>query len=145
MDLTSPVTRKLLRLWICSTEVQCQRVSVWSHIQKGKRFNSSLMGMLFMCSSLPVGRIIESGRPAGADWQPWRPWDHCFDNKCLLLSGPGVCGLLCCFYCPLGLHDCVSCQKALQTATWTKAYTGPHCQLPNPILASKAAPANTAS
>lgn len=36
MDLTSPVTRKVLRLWICSTEVQCQRVPVWSHIQREK-------------------------------------------------------------------------------------------------------------
>lgn len=58
------------------------------HTSKGKRFNSSLMGMLFMCSILPVGRVIESGRLAGAEWQPWRPWDQCFDNKCLLLFGP---------------------------------------------------------
>lgn len=36
MDLTSPVTRKVLRLWICSTEVQCQRVPVWSHVQREK-------------------------------------------------------------------------------------------------------------
>lgn len=36
MDLTSPVTRKVLRLRICSTEVQCQRVPVWSHIQREK-------------------------------------------------------------------------------------------------------------
>lgn len=36
MDLTSPVTRKVLRLRICSTEVQCQRVPVWSHVQREK-------------------------------------------------------------------------------------------------------------
>lgn len=36
MDLTSPVTRKVLRLQICSTEVQCQRVPVWSHVQREK-------------------------------------------------------------------------------------------------------------
>lgn len=114
MDLTSPVTRKVLRLWICSTEVQCQRVPVWSHIHKGKRFNSSLMGMLFMRSSLPVGRVIESGMPAGAEWSPWGPGDQCFDNKCLLLFGLGAWCLLCCSYCPLGLHDCVPCQKAPQ-------------------------------
>jgi len=90
MDLTSPVTRKVLRLHICSTEVQCQSVPVWSHVQRKKRFNSSLMGMLFMCSSLPVGRVIESGRPAGAEWQPRGPWDQCFDNKCLLLFGRGL-------------------------------------------------------
>lgn len=69
---------------------------------QGKRFNSSLMGMLFMCSSLPVGRVIESGMPAGAEWQPWGPQDQCFDNKCPLLFGPGAWCLLCCFYCPLG-------------------------------------------
>lgn len=53
-----------------------------------------------MCSSLPVGRVIESGRLAGAEWQPWGPWDQCFDNKCLLLFGPGAWCLLCYPYRP---------------------------------------------
>lgn len=141
MDLTSPVTRKVLRLWICSTEVQCQRVPVWSHIQKGKRFNSSLMGMLFMRSSLPVERVIESGMPAGAEWQPWGPGDQCFDNKCLLLFGLGAWCLLCCSYCPLGLHDCVPCQKG----TWTKTHTGPLCQLSSPVEVSNKTATNTTS
>lgn len=47
------------------------------------------MGMLFMCSSLPVGRVIESGSRVGAEWQPWGPRDQCFDNKCLLPFGSG--------------------------------------------------------
>jgi len=60
MDLTSPVTRRVLRLHIqLRTEVQCQRVPVRSHVEKGKRFN---MGMRFMCASLPAGRVMESGR-----------------------------------------------------------------------------------
>lgn len=141
MDLTSLVTRKVLRLWICSTEVQCQRVPVWSHVQKGKRFNSSSMGMLFMRSSLPVERVIESGMPAGAEWQPWGPGDQCFDNKCLLLFGLGAWCLLCCSYCPLGLHDCVPCQKG----TWTKTHTGPPCQLSSPVEVSNETTTNPAS
>lgn len=46
MDLTSPVTRKVLRLQICSTEVQCQRVPVWSHVQ-GERVQQFIGGNAF--------------------------------------------------------------------------------------------------
>lgn len=71
-----------------------------------------------MCSSLPVGRVIESGRLAGAEWQPWGPWDQCFDNKCLLLFGPG--GLMS-FVLPLpAVKACMTappCQGAPQTGT----------------------------
>lgn len=77
-----------------------------------------------MCSILLLARVIESGRPAGAEWWLWGPWDQCFDNKCLLLFGPGTWCLLCCPYRLLGLHDCSPCQKALQARTATGTRTG---------------------
>lgn len=47
-------------------------------------------GNAFYVLQSASGRVIESGRPAGAEWWPWGPWDQGFDNKCLLLFALGT-------------------------------------------------------
>lgn len=91
----SAVTRKVLRLPICSTEVQCQRVPVWSHVQKEK-VQQFIDGNAFYVLQSARGSVIESGRPVRAEWRLQRLGDQCFDNKCLLLFGSGLDALCAC-------------------------------------------------
>lgn len=85
-----------------------------------------------MCSSLPVGRVIKSGRLTGPEWQLWGPWDQCFDNKCLLLFGLSAWCLLCYPYRPwrpawLRRHVRECCRQGQATYT----------QVPSPSTLSK--------
>lgn len=151
MDLTSPVTRKVLRLQICSTEVQCQRVPVWSHVQREKvqQFIDGNAFYVLQSASGEGNQVRQAAgaewQAAGAEWQPRGPWDQCFDNKCLPLFGLRAWCLLCCPYRPLSLHDCAPCQRAVQTGTWTRTHTGPLHHLSCPVEAPKAVATNTVS